>query len=345
MKLVYYYIIASILSLTIVFSCKRDKAQTDPLPSWKNTAIKKSILGYIDIAVRDIPVEDRIAVFDMDGTIACETPLWVEMYAAVNGLNQQSAQKPDLLRYPEYQYARKLARNPADTSVTNHWVSSKGNYIDSMVWKAYAGVDHETYVSNARTYLSKTKNQKYNIPLDKMFYQPMLELIHYLKEKQFSVYVVSGSIQGVIWSVCPQTIALDREHLIGTRQILVPVYNPNEKKTSFIIKKGICPPKDDKDGKAENIYSHIGKIPVFAFGNTTGDFGMFHLTSTSKYPHAEYLLNHDDPKREYAYPPYHGSVDSTWQDSLKLNHWQQVNMKEAFNKVWMNKYGDKYKEL
>jgi hypothetical protein len=328
MKLLSFCLLAL---LAFTYSCK----QSDPLPSWNDTSIKKSILQFISNDVKSIPVEDRIAVFDMDGTIACETPLWFEMYAAVNGLNQQSAKNPDLLKYPEYQYAQKLAVNPFDTSVTNHWVSSQGNYIDSMVWKAYAGVDHEAYVDSARQYLTKTKDPKYGMPLAKMFYQPMVELIQLLKDNQFKVYVVSGSMQGVIWSVCPQTIGLERMNLIGTRQIQVPSYNPAQKHTSFIIQKGIFPPKDDNNGKSLNIYSHIGKVPVFAFGNTNGDFGMFHLTATSKYPHVEYLLNHDDSTREYAYPPYHGTPVPNWQDSLKANGWKQVNMKEEFKTVWI----------
>ena len=209
------------------------------------------------------------------------------------------------------------------------------NYIDSMVWKAYVGVDNEAYVDSAKAYLTKTKCLKYKMPLANMFYQPMLELIRYLKEKQFTVYIVSGSIQGVIWSVCPGIIGTDRSHLIGTNQLLTPVYKTGDKKTMLVINKGIYQPKDDGDGKSLNIYSHIGKVPVFAFGNTTGDFGMFHLTSTSKYPHAVYLLNHDDGMREYEYQPWHGKACPAWKDTLKLNHWNLVNMAGEFKTVWM----------
>jgi len=334
MRTTKFYMAASMLALVCCLSCKQQKV-SDPLPSWKQTAIKDSILKFLDKDINKIPFDDRIAVFDMDGTLACEEPLWYEMYAAVNGLNQQSAKDSALLRQKEYQYAKKLAINPADTSVLNNWASTKGYYIDSMLWKAYAGVDHETYVDSARAYLTRTKNQKYGIPLAKMFYRPMLELIDLLKAKQFTIYVVSGSVQGVIWSVCPQTLGIGRGNLIGTRQALVPVYKPAENRTLFLIQKGIFPPTDNKDGKSENIYAHIGKVPVFAFGNTTGDFGMFHLTSTSKYPHAVFLLNHDDATREYAYPPYHNGADSTWQETMKQNHWNQVDMSTAFDTVWI----------
>lgn len=327
------FILSTIL-LTCCVSCKIQQAK-DPLPSWNQTAIKDSIIHYLTYNIQSIPIEDRIAVFDMDGTLACETPLWFEMYAAINGLNNQVKANPALIQHTEYQYAGKLALNNADTSVLNHWVTAKANFIDSMIWKAYTDVDHEAYVDSARAYLTRTNNQKYNIPLIKTFYQPMIELVSLLKEKQFTIYIVSGSVQGVIWSACQQTLGLERKNMIGTRQILKPNYQPNEKKTLFLINKGIYPPSNNKDGKSIDIYSHIGKTPVFAFGNTTGDYGMFRLTSTSKYPHAVFLLNHDDANREYAYPPYHGSVDSTWQTELQQNHWNQVDMSTAFSKIWI----------
>lgn len=341
MNVNYSILLRSILVFVLLYGCQQPappvEVPVDPLSSWNNTDIKKSLLAYVERSAKAIPIDDRIAVFDMDGTIACETPLWFEMYAAVNGLNQQSAINPALLALPEYQFAQKLTINPNDTSVTNHWVTDSTNYIDSMVWKSYAGINHEAYIDSAYSYLSRTKNQKYDLILSDMFYQPMVELIQFLKENQFSVYIVSGSIQGVIWSVCPQTIGLERSHLIGTRQILAPVYKMDGYKTYFIIKKGIYQPKDDKDGKSLNIYSHIGKVPVFAFGNTTGDFGMMHLTSTSPYPNMELLLNHDDQEREYAYPPYHGKAVPAWQDTLILNDWTQVDMSVEFKTVWMTK--------
>lgn len=335
-------ILIYLFGVSIIFSSCMQKpgiqeVSPEPLQSWNNTDIKKSIRTFVERSAKVIPVEDRIAVFDMDGTIACEVPLWFEMYVAINGLNQQLINNPALIKLPEYQYAQKLMLDPQDTSVLNHWVSDSINYIDSMVWKAYVGTAHESYIDSARTFLTKTQNPKLNINLADMFYQPMIELIQYLKDNQFSVYIVSGSIQGVIWSVCPQTIGLNRSQLIGTRQKMKPVYEIDGHKTSFIIQKGIYQPKNNNNGKSLNIYSQIGKIPVFVFGNTTGDFGMFHLVSTSPYPHMALLLNHDDAEREYAYQPYHGKQVPHWQDSLIQNNWKQVDMSVEFKTVWMSK--------
>lgn len=309
--------------------------KSDPLPSWNNTSVKESIISFVTKDAPGIPKEDRIAVFDMDGTIACEAPLWFEMYVAVEGMNEKLAKDSSLIRFPEYSYAKKLAANPFDTSVTNNWASAQGNYIDTIVWKAFEGADHEAYVEKARQYLSSTKDPKYGIPLAKMFYQPMLELIQYLRHNDFTVYIVSGSVQGVVWSVCPDVLGIPRANLLGTKQIVSPAYDNAKKYTTFTIGKGIFTPKNNSSGKAQNIYAQIGKIPVFAFGNTTGDFDMMHLVTANKHPHAAYLLNHDDAEREYAYPPYHGKAVEGWQDTLKVNGWRLVNMKEEFKTVWM----------
>lgn len=335
MKTLIFKTISGFILLSVLFACRQKPAgQHDPLPSWNHTDVKQKIINYVDTARNRIPVADRIAVFDMDGTVACETPLWFEMAVAVQGMMEQLEKEPSLLEKTEYLYAKKLSENPSDTSVLNHWVVNEENYLDSIIFKAFEQVDHESYIQYAREYLTNTKSPN-GLAYAKLFYQPMLELIEYLKANQFTVYIVSGSMQGVIWSICPQTIGLDREHLIGTRQAMLPAY-PETEEASFRIQKGIYPPKNDGDGKSLNIYSQIGKIPVFAFGNTTGDFGMFHLASTSKYPNIAILLNHDDP-REYIYEPYHGVAVPHWQDSIRQNNWVQADMKQEFKTVWMTR--------
>ena len=327
------FISLSIASLTLALLSACQNGAGDPLPSWNDTEVKRKIVNYVANEAKQVPVEDRIAVFDMDGTISCETPLWPEMYVAVYGMVKQLEKNPTLISRTEYQYAKKLYENPADTSVLNNWVVGGVSYLDSIILKAYKNVDHETYIDTARSYLASTKDRKYGIALKDMFYQPMLELLGYLKDNGFDVYIVSGSMQGVIWSICPQVIGFDRAHLMGTRQQLTPSFQKD--RTLFIVGSGIYQPKNDGNGKSLNIYSHIGKVPVLAFGNTTGDFGMFHLASTSPYPHISLLLNHDDDQREYAYPPYHGTPVPGWQDSLRVNQWIQVNMSQEFKTVWM----------
>lgn len=318
--------------LCLAFTACKKTEVADPMPSWNQTDVKNQIIGYVESASESIPEEDRIAVFDMDGTIACESPLWFEAAVAVQGMMDQLKEDSSLIGKTEYQMAKRLSENPADTTVLDHWVVDGVNYLDSILLKSFAGKDHEYYVEYANNYLTEAKAPKYDRVYGDLFYQPMLELIEYLKENKFRIYLVSGSMQGVVWSIAPQTTGLNREELLGTRQQLQPVYKDG--KTEFVIQKSILQPKNDGNGKSQNIYSHIGKVPVFAFGNTVGDFGMFHLVSTSKYPHMAVMLNHDDAEREYTYKPYHGKPVEGWNDSLQNNGWVRADMSKEFKTVW-----------
>ena len=301
----------------------------DPLPSWNDTGMKSKIIDFVENKVPDIKIEDRLAVFDMDGTIACEAPLWLEMYCAVQGLCMQVEKDSSLLSQTIYQYAVKLNEDPKDTSVMNNW----GPYISTMVHTAFDGWDNEAYINFSSNYVKKATQPDYGMPLDQTFYPPMLELLTYLKNNGFQIYIVSGSLQGLLWSVCQDAIGFDRSHLIGTRQQMVPVYSPGEK-TEFMLQPAIWEPNNNNNGKALNIYSYIGKTPVFAFGNTTGDFGMFHLTSTNPLPNISFLLNHDDGGREYAYEPWHGKGMPAWRDTMAVNGWNIVDMSSNFKVVF-----------
>ena len=315
-------------------ACTSPSNDSALLPSWNDTPVKQKILDYVENEVDKIPVEDRIAVFDMDGTIACEQPLWFEMNVAVHRMVELQEKDSTLRNLTEFKYARMLDANPNDTAVTNNWFVNGANYLDSIIMKAFAGMEHEDYVTYARDFLTQTDAPKYGKYAD-LFYQPMMELLDLLKQKQFQIYIVSGSMQGLVWSICPQTVDLDRQHLLGTRQNMVVSFEKDQP-ASYIIQKSVIQPKNNYYGKSVNIYNHIGKIPVIAIGNSVGDFGMFHLASSSTYPHFVMMLNHDDAEREYAYPPFYEG-NPNWQDSIKINNWLQADMSKEFKTVWKNK--------
>ena len=321
-----------VASMALVSCNNASYRQNSPvLPSWVDGPIKDTILKFVQRGIHDIPVEDRIAVFDMDGTIACESPLWFEMYCAVSKLNDDLQEDSSLLKIKSYQFASLLYKNPADTFVQQNWVTATANYIDSMIWKAFVGEDHESYVSYCKNYLSAAVNKDKNLVLGDLFYAPMLELISYLQENSYQVYIVSGSVQGLVWSIVPDKTTLTRQQLVGTRQLLEPDYSDGT--TKFIIKKGIFTPKNNDAGKSENIYAKLGKEPVFAFGNTTGDFDMLHYAINNKHKGLGFLLDHDD-SREYIYPPYHGKPEPGWREELESFGGVVVSMKNNFKNIW-----------
>jgi len=318
--------------ILFISSCAEKQSSSDPLSLWNDTPMKSKIISFVQNEVPKIPVEDRIATFDLDGTLACEKPLWFEMYCAVEGLCLQVEKDPKLLDRTIYQYAKKLKANPADTSVTNHW----GPVIDTMVDSAYYGWDNEAYVAFSNRYLGKTVNPDYKVILNRTFYPPMLQLLNYLKANQFEVYVVSGSLQGLLWGVCPEAIGFDRKHLIGSRQAMSFTYHEGGK-AMFTLLPQNYEPKNNNNGKAIDIYTFIGKAPVFAFGNTTGDFGMFKITTSNSLPNECFLLNHNNRQREYAYSPGYSADTIGWRDTMQVYGWNIVDMKENFSVVFEGK--------
>lgn len=322
-------LLATIAGLALSCTPQSDQIQ---LPSWNDTPVKMELLNFINVEVEKIPVKDRVAVFDLDGTIACERPLGLEMVTSVHRMVERGEMEPSIRETTEYKFAKKLSVNPRDTAVFNHCYADGKNFLDNITMKAFEGMENEAYVNYAHEYLNKAVNAKFGKKYADLFYQPMLELIDLLEEKQFQVFIVSGSMQGLLWSVCPQNIDFDRQHLLGTYQAMQ-VSFPKGGPVSYVIQDSMLKPKNNYYGKSINIYNHIGKIPVMAVGNTLGDFGMFHMVSCSAYPHLALMLNHDDEEREYAYLPYrHGKPN--WQDSLRLNHWLQADMSKEFKVVW-----------
>ena len=324
----------AVLTLLVLAGCT---GQVDPLPSWNEGKVKNQIIEYVENQAAAIPIEDRVAVFDMDGTIACEQPIWFEMTVAAEKAAELCRKNPQLAQeQPEYDFGRRLAENPADTSVLNNWASGPINYIDSLIVKPFVGCSYEEYVDFAKKTLESKEAPKYGMKWADMFYQPMIEVIDYLKANQFQIYIVSGSMQAIVWSVCPQAIGFDRSHLIGTRQV-TSVRISEEKGFESVIEQGKLKPINNDYGKILNIYNRIGKVPVIAFGNSVGDFGMFRMVSASKYPHLVVMINHDDAEREYAYKPYYTKTGPAWEDSLAIHNWTRADMSKEFKKVWMEK--------
>ncbi|OFX82644.1 MAG: hypothetical protein A2W99_06730 [Bacteroidetes bacterium GWF2_33_16] len=304
------------------------------LSSWKDTKLDgqdsvtiHSIIEYVksvtcENSKNTIPVKDRIAVFDMDGTIACEKPVSMEIFCMYT-----------------------LAFNDTITSVKNDTVYTKNGKsfpVDSLAKKIMTKLKNKNISSDLLVAkYSSLLNQIININIPKykpdsillknQFYKPMVELIHYLKKNDFQVYIVSGSLQQFIWSAVENvdTLKIDRSHIIGSlvNYDTVHYYTRGDgNKFFFDINNSMT---NTSRNKAVNIYNKIGKIPVFAFGNTVNDFDMFAFTSSNNkknkgdipYKTMCVLLNHDDSTLEANYHPFH-------KDFVKL-HWNDSNFSDT----------------
>ncbi len=307
------------------------------LSSWNDTEMKRKIIDFV-ASVTDktkktfVPEESRIATLDMDGTIICEKPLWLEMNVAQNYLYEQAVKHPELLSQQIYQEAYRYHTDPNNPA---NMEALENDAVNIMTQAFYPNFSEEDYIGYVKGYIQKNQNTDYGIKLKQTFFKPMLDLIELLQKNKFKVYIVSGSEEGLIWGTCEDTVALTREHEIGTLIQLAPRFTTASGISAQFIRGNMyLEPRNLKDGKAENIYYRTGKHPIFAFGNTADDYQMLTYASTNKYTNMACLLVHDDIKREYDYPDKadKASIEKTAKD----NKWNLVSIKDNFKVVFNN---------
>lgn len=320
-----------IVSILILAQSMCVYATSDNLSSWtEKSKIKENIENFVkEVIEKEVPVEERIAVFDMDGTIICEKPLWLEMNVAQTHMFRKTETDPTLISEPLYEIAYNYGLDPNK----ENFQAIEDN-VQKILLESYKDVIQEKYVLEVEKFIKETQNPDYEIALKDTFYKPMIELIEYLMDNEFSVYIVSGSEEGLIWGVSNGNLSLNRDQLIGTRIMLKPDY---ERAGILVRGDDFYPPTNLNDGKTENIYYEIGRMPIFACGNTVDDFGMLsYASSNMTNPHISLLVNHDDDKREYKYNinDRHEKID--WEASVRDKNWQVISMKNDFETIFMD---------
>lgn len=339
-------VIAALLIISSCENCKQNKLERLGLSSWaepdqinSETTSIYTIIDFVNNVTckgsnKFVKEEDRIAVFDMDGTIACECPVSMETicsyYMAYKELPDCD---PNIL-------TDTLKKDIADS------IYKKRLHSDSLVYRFSKLTDSlinkcipaDTLKGNSRL-------------LSKQFYKPMVELIQYLKSNKFQVYIVSGSAQQFIWGVIENEsmLNIDHQHIIGSLTDYDSIVYNKGLQTKFFLDNTIFINNSSK-GKSKNIYNRINKTPILAFGNTVNDFDMFALTKSNKNTSTLcILLNHDSDEFEAVYNPYDTSkyVKHNWNDSvyneykwtqpifdsiMNKNPWLKMDMSKVFKK-------------
>ncbi len=327
-----------VMMISTIIGCNSEQEKDkDWLESWSdNSPNKQKVISFVE-AVTDkdskdfIPLEDRIATFDMDGTIVCEEPLWLELAVAENKiLNEMKDNKELVDEVNQLNKDLQQSPEPAET----------GKLIDDVTGKAFLNVPQEDFVKYMENFMNTERTDFVGITYKDTFYKPMIELLDYLMENDFQVYIVSGSERGVIWGACKGTLPLPRSHQIGADIALKASNQADPKDSNYmwqqndeLIRQLGFTQKNLKMWKVYNIFHQIGSKPVLAFGNTDGDFSMLNYAkSNSKYKNISFLLCHDDGVREY---DYHTEERQQWNDTAAANGWNVVNMSSEFKQVFM----------
>ena len=305
-------------------------AQADALPSWNEGTVKRSILDFIarttTMGGRDwVPVPERIACFDNDGTLWTEQPIYVQIAFAVDRVKAMAPQ------HPEWRTQEPFRSVLADDRAALAALGEKG-FLE-IIAATHTGLTTEAFAKAVADWMATARHPRFKRPYTDLVYQPMLELLALLRAQRFKTFIVSG---GGIEFMRPWTeriYGIPPEQVVGssgvTRYELRPDGTPvlvKEPKVQFI---------DDGPGKPEGINQFIGRRPVFAFGNSDGDQQMLEWTAAGSGARFMGLVHHTDAVREYAYdrPSPIGQLDKAWDEALRRN-WTIVDMKTDWKVIY-----------
>ncbi len=301
----------------------------DPLPSWNEGSAKSAILCFVaNVTDKSNPdyvePEERIAVFDNDGTLWCEYPDYVQSRFM---LERVKVMAPD---HPEWNDMEPFS------SILSGRRFATGNFSFQEIMQIYAATSSnltpEEYMSLVRDWLNRSNDPHIGLPYTKCVYKPMLELLSYLRTEGFKVYIVTGGDEDFIRAFSEEVYGIPPEQVIGSEIELQ--FITNNSSCSVVKLPEILVYNDGKE-KSEEIQLTIGRPPIFAYGNSDGDIPMLEFATGGCRRGIGLLNHHDDPIREYAYgsDPSPGGLDK----GLKMAGewgWQVVSMKNDWNNVF-----------
>ena len=306
------------------------RAQGDPLPSWNEGASKRRILDFVARTTTAgspdwVPVPERIATFDNDGTLWCEQPIYVQVQFAVDRVRATVA------RPPEWRDREPFRSVLADDRAQLAAIGEKG--VLDVVMASHAGLTTEQYKKTVLDWLAVARHPRFNRPYTDLVYQPMLELLAWLRANQFKTFIVSGGGIDFMRAWTERAYGIPPEQIVGSSGVTR--YSMAAPDRPVLLKEDRVEFIDDGPGKAEGIERFIGRRPVLAFGNSDGDQQMLEWTAVGPGARLMGLVHHTDAVREYAYDRQSkvGRLDKAWDEALRRD-WLVVDMKRDWKVVF-----------
>jgi phosphoglycolate phosphatase-like HAD superfamily hydrolase len=304
-------------------------ADASLLPSWNDGHARSAIISFVEKVTREgspdfLRAEDRIAVFDNDGTLWCEQPLYFQALFAFDRIRELAPQ------HPEWKDTQPFAAVLSGDHAALAKLDTKA--IESLLATTHAGMTTDEFAAIVKKWLSTARHPKYRRPYNELIYQPMLEVLQYLRANGFKTFIVSGGGVDFMRVFAEHAYGIPPEQVVGSSG-----------KTKFEFRDGkpvlLKLPEigsiDDHAGKPVNINLHIGRRPVMAFGNSDGDLEMLQWTTIADGPRFGLIVHHTDAEREYSYDrqAHVGKLDKAL-DEAKSRGWTVVNMKADWKRVF-----------
>ena len=305
-------------------------AAAEALPSWNDGPSKRAIVKFVTEVTTTgaptfVPVADRLAVFDNDGTLWCEQPIYFQFAFA---LDRVKAMAP---KHPEWKTQEPFASILKGD--LNGMLASGEKGIFQVLAATHTGMTTDDFNRIAKEWFATAKHPRFKRPYTDLTYKPMVELLGYLRDNGFKTFIVSGGGVEFIRIFSDSAYGIPTEQVIGSTGELQFKVLPDGKPVLMRLPKVSL--VDDGPGKPVGIQRFIGRRPIFAFGNSDGDKQMLEWTAGGDGPRFMGLVHHTDAEREYAYnrKSHVGKLDKAL-DEATAKGWTVVDMKTEWKKVF-----------
>ncbi|WP_276131851.1 HAD family hydrolase [Polluticoccus soli] len=302
---------------------KASQMTTDPLPSWNDGKVKSAIIDYVHKVTDSssgsyIPVADRIASFDNDGTLWAEKPLVQELFAF--------AQAREMVT-KDGRLAKKQPFKAVIEGDKEYFHKGGEKAFVQLVDATHTGMTEVEFENAVKNFFTSATYPPRNVPIWQITYQPQIELLNYLRANGFKTYICSGGTVEFVRGISMDLYGIPKEQVVGTTFN----YKYVDSSRSIMRLPGLAH-FNDKEGKPVTLQRYLGRPPVFACGNEggEGDVEMLQFSQSSKYPSLQLLVNHDDSTREYYY-----QEKTNWSlDEAAKNNWQVISIKHDWKNVY-----------
>jgi hypothetical protein len=304
-------------------------AVTDPLPSWNEGDVKSNIIGFVEAVTNSsgsdfVPIEDRIAVFDNDGTLWSEKPVYFQLLFAVDRIKALALDHPEWENQQPFQSI--LEGNMEE------FASQGMHAVMELVMTSHAGMSTDEFEEIVEYWIATARHPRFDKPYNELVYQPMLELLEYLRANDFKTFIVSGGGIEFMRPWAEEVYGIPKDQIVGSSI-----------KTEFVVEEGVPMimrlPEidfiDDKEGKPVGINRFIGRKPIFCSGNSDGDLQMMQWTASGEGKRMMLYLHHTDSVREWAYDrdSHVGQFDKGLDEAVERG-WAIIDMAKDWKVIY-----------
>ena len=322
-------IAAVLLSAVAAITFAAPVSGADPLPSWNDAASRRAIVEFVGKVTQEgspnyVPVPERIATFDNDGTLWAEQPMYFQAFFVVDRVKALAPQHPEWTTQEPFASVLKGDMKAA--------LAGGEKALLEMVMATHAGMSTAEFEQIVKEWIATAQHPKTGRPFTEMVYEPMRELLAYLRANGFKTWIVSGGGIEFMRPWTEKVYGVPPEQVIGSS--IKTKYEIRDSKPALVRLPEINF-IDDKEGKPVAIQKHIGRRPIAAFGNSDGDLQMLQWTTAGAGPHFALIVHHTDAEREWAYDrkSHIGKLDKAL-DEAQARGWTVVDMKRDWKTVF-----------